>query len=187
MRTTLFVAIATLLAPAAAFADDAPAVQPSPAASAVAPPPDVAPPTGYVPPKVVPYQGGAIPSYAQLETRPDGVFIATGVSILGASYAGALLYGLATCSAQETCRQGSAFLYIPVVGPFITAANAPTSGGAALAAFDGGLQTLGLVLTATAFIKPRKFVIWQDKVGRVEVTPSAPGAVAGLSLTLSHL
>ncbi len=59
-------------------------------------------------------------------------------------YGSSLLYAVATCGAQQECRNGSAWLYVPVFGPFITAAQAPTTGGQALAAFDGAVQTIGL-------------------------------------------
>jgi hypothetical protein len=171
MKTSIVIAttLALLVPSTAAFADGGPA-------------------DDYVPPKIAPYQGGAIPEGATIERHPDIMLVGTGVGLLSASYFGALVYALGTCSAQETCRPGSGFLYIPIVGPFITAATAPTTGGAALAAFDGGVQVLGTALAVAGFLAPKKFVVWQNKGTSVSVSPTAMGAgtSAGVAVTLSH-
>jgi hypothetical protein len=162
---------------------------------------------GYVPPTIVPYEGGDIPSNARLVTQPNYYLLGTGIGLFGASYAGALIYALSTCSAQETCRGGSNYLYIPIVGPFITAAanETPTTGGRALAAFDGGVQVFSAALAVASFVWPKKLVMWQGKSAALKVTPmsgvGAPGSViaqdvmgtdrggvsAGVGLTLMHL
>lgn len=146
---------------------------------------------GYVTPKMVPYEGGDIPSTAKLVSRPNGSLIGTGVGLLATSYAGSLIYALSTCGAQTDCRGGSAWLYVPIVGPFITAATAPTSGGQALAAFDGGVQVLGAALAIAGVVMPKKFVMWQSRSASLTVTPTGGGGGgalnAGIGLTLIHL
>lgn len=178
MRTSiLFSSIAfSVLVPTIAFADDDP-------------PEDTG---GYVKPHSIAYEGGAIPANATIEKKPNGALIATGVGILGAAYLGSLIYGLATCSAQQECRPGSGWLYVPVIGPFVAGAQAPTTGGSALAFFDGGVQVLGAALTIGGLVFQKKFVVWQGKGADVKVTPNggagANGAVSGgISLTLTHM
>jgi hypothetical protein len=58
-------------------------------------------------------------------------------------------------------------------------ATAPTTGGAALAGFDGGVQVLGAALAITGFVAPKKFVVWQDKTTRLAITPTG-GAIAAM-------
>jgi hypothetical protein len=166
--------ILSLLAasPAIAHADE-----PSPPHESTPTPPKLGPAegSGYVAPKFVPYEGGDIPSYAHLETRPNIAFIATGTSIFGSAYVTSLIYGLATCGAQTNCRAGSGWLYLPLAGPFVTSAQAPTTGGQALAAFDGGVQVLGVALTIVGFAMPRKYVTWQTKTATVTLSPTIGG------------
>ena len=203
MHTSLFALGLLALAPTTALADEqptAPAEYAPPKPTAVAAPSD--PKSTYVVPRSVLYQGGDIPSNAHIETRPNVAFIVTGVSIFGSAYATSLIYGLSTCGAQSKCRKGSGWLYLPLVGPFVTAAQAPTTGGQALAAFDGGVQLLGVTLAIVGFAVPRRFVTWQNKSMMLTVTPgmaSAPGPSlpiatgskpdlgTGLSITLTHL
>ena len=204
MHTSLFALalLAQTLAPTTALADEQPPApeEYAPPKSKVAAPSD---PSGtYMVPRSVLYQGGDIPSNAHIETKPNVAFIVSGVSIFGSAYVTSLIYGLSTCGAQSECRKGSGWLYLPLVGPFVTAAQAPTTGGQALAAFDGGVQVLGATLAIVGFALPRRFVTWQNKSMTLTVTPgmaSAPGpslpSVAaskpdfgtGLSITLTHL
>ena len=179
MRTSIVVSSLALaiLVPTAALADD------------TDPPEDNG---GYVKPHSVPYEGGAIPPNASIEKKPNGTLIATGVGILGAAYMGSLIYGLATCTAQQECRSGSGWLYVPVVGPFVAAAQAPTTGGAALALFDGGVQVLGAALIVGGLVFQKRFVVWQSKGADLKLTPNGGagpnGSVSGgLSLTLTHM
>jgi len=161
-------------APAIAHADESP-----PPPMPIAPMPMAAPTksdgSGYVAPKFVPYEGGDIPSYAHIETRPNIAFVASGVSIFGSAYVTSLIYGLATCGAQTSCRAGSGWLYLPIAGPFVTSAQAPTTGGQALAAFDGGVQVLGVALTIVGFALPRKYVSWQTKTATLTLSPTVGG------------
>jgi hypothetical protein len=145
---------------------------------------------GYIAPTIVPYEGGVIPNDAKIVTQPNMAYLGTGIGLFAASYGGALIYALATCSAQETCRGGSSYLYIPFIGPFITAAAAdtPTTGGRALAAFDGGVQVLSAGLAVASFLWPKKFVMWQGKTASVQVTPTTMGAgtSAGVAVTVTN-
>jgi hypothetical protein len=143
---------------------------------------------GYVIPHFVPYLGGHIPESAHIETKPNLGLVGSGAAIGGTAYFISLIYALSTCGAQMDCRSGSGWLYLPIVGPFITAAQSGTTGGAALAAFDGGVQVLGAVLAVAGVVAPRKFVVWQDKMASISVTPSSPGPMAaGLAVTLTHM
>ena len=212
MRTTLAVLTLALLVPSTALADDLvpadhsadvkadakPAQAQPPQTKPVTPAPmprvveasssDAPDADGYVAPHFVPYRGGDIPKNAHIETKANLGLVGAGASIGGGVYFISLVYALSTCGAQMDCRAGSGWLYVPIVGPFITAAQSPTSGGAALAAFDGSVQVLGAVLAVAGVVAPRKFVVWQDKTAAVTITPTMPGRMgAGLALTLTHL
>ena len=169
MRTSI---VLVMLIPSLAFADDE---TPSPEDTG-----------GYVVPHSIPYQGGRIPATASLESRPSYGLVATGAGILGAAYLGSLIYGLATCTAQQECRAGSGWLYVPIVGPFITAAQSPTTGGQALALFDGGVQVAGAALIAAGFIFKKQFVVWQGKSASVQVVPTAGPNGGGLTVAVTQ-
>jgi hypothetical protein len=201
MRTSMMILAALVLVPSVSFADETRDTdsQPAPKKTAKAAPAEDSESSpedtgGYVTPHAVPYQGGKIPEYASIESRPNVALVATGIGILGASYLGSVIYGLATCSAQGECRAGSGWMYVPVIGPFITATQAPTTGGAALAMFDGGIQVVGAALAITGLVWQKKFVVWQSKSAALKVTPDSgssggpAGAVSGgVSFTLTHL
>jgi hypothetical protein len=204
MRTSLVALAVLAFVPSTAFADDAAPVETN-QQTQQAPKANTADGSkedmgGYSPPHFVAYQGGVLPPGARIETKPNVGLIATGVSTFGVAYLGAFLYALGTCSAQQECRAGSNWLYLPIAGPFITAATAPTSGGAALAAFDGGVQVLGAALTIAGFLAPKKFVMWQSTTATLKLSPTsgslaapavgsigAPTVGGGVAITLTHL
>jgi len=149
-----------------------------------APRDDDDPAPGYVRPHIVPYLGGRIPENAHIETRPDWSLVKAGLWTLGSTYVLSLAYALETCGAQMQCRGGSAFLYVPVVGPYFTAGQAPTTGGQALSVFDGVAQSVGAALVLAGLAFPDKFVVWQDKSTAAAVTPVPMVGGAGLVLTV---
>ena len=179
MRTKLsLIAAALALVPATALADDeAPKTDPA------------KPNAGYVVPESVPYQGGRIPEGATIEKRPNMALIGAGLGVFAAAYVPSVITAIAACGPQSTCNAtgGAAWLYFPVVGPFITAAQSSSQGGMALAAFDGGIQLTGAAIAVAGLIAQKKIVVWQAKSASITVTPTAGPNVAGLSLTLTHL
>jgi len=104
----------------------------------------------------------------------------------GAAYAASLLYAIGTCGAQMECRNGSAWLYAPLMGPFMAAGQAPTSGGRALAIFDGSLQTVGVALFIAGFLAPKKVVVTYNQAA-VRVEPMSMGTGMGLGLTVKNM
>lgn len=187
--------VTSSVAPVAATPAPAPAAQATQATEAGAPrerAPEKVPradareadaPATYQPPTVVDYYGGRIPRDSSIEERPRAAFVATGIAMAGTAYGGALLYAIGTCGAQMDCRNGSAWLYAPLIGPFLTAGQAPTSGGRALAIFDGSLQTVGVALFVAGFLAPKKVVVtYQNAAWRVE--PVQMGSGMGLGLTV---
>lgn len=177
MRTKLsLIAAAFVLVPTAALADDE---QPNAAK----------PNAGYVVPETTPYQGGRIPEGATIEKRPNLTLIGAGIGVFAAAYVPSVITAIAACGPQSTCNStgGAAWLYFPVVGPFITAAQSTSQGGMALAAFDGGIQLTGAAIAIAGLIAQKKVVVWQAKSASITVTPTAGPNVAGLSLTLTHL
>lgn len=140
----------------------------------------------YHPPKVVAYEGGRIPKDAKLEERPRWGLIGTGIGLAAGAYALSLTYAISTCGAQMECRNGSAWLYAPIVGPFIAASHAPTSGGKALATFDGAVQVSGVVLFIAGFVAPKQVVVtYRDASIRVE--PVSVGSGMGLGVTVTNM
>jgi hypothetical protein len=173
--SALSAATVLAIAPGARAAD--PAAPPAPSD-------DEPPVLGYRRPHIVPYLGGEIPESAHLESRLDWGLVKAGAWTLSTTYVLSLVYALETCGAQMSCRAGSSFLYVPVAGPFFTAAQAPTTGGQALSVFDGVAQTVGAALLVAGFAFPDKFVVWQDKTTAAAVTPVPMPGGGGLVLTL---
>jgi hypothetical protein len=162
--------------------------------------PTTAPTLEYKAPIVRPYEGGVIPEGAHLETRWNKEMFTVGVAVTAAAYLPSLLYAMETCGLQgnsdggppitgSACRSGSTWLYVPVIGPFVTAAQAPTTGGATLSVFDGVVQTAGAALMLAAVIAPRTVVVWQDlaRSTSVRVTPVASAGGAGVAVTVTSL
>jgi hypothetical protein len=142
---------------------------------------------GYSMPHVVDYGGGRIPEYAHLEERTNMKVIGAGLAVAAVPYGFSVLYALSTCGAQTNCRAGSSWLYMPVLGPFLTATQAPTTGGQALSVFDGALQTLGVGIAVAGVLMPRQVVVWQDRESALRVMPAVMPGGAGLSLTLTSM
>lgn len=142
--------------------------------------------SSYRPPVVVDYEGGRVPKDSQLERRPRTGLIATGIALTGSAYAAALTYAISTCGAQMECRHGSAWLYAPVIGPFVTATRAPTSGGMALAAFDGAVQSIGVALFAAGFLAPKTMVVtYRDTA--IRLAPVTVGSSMGVGVVVQSL
>jgi hypothetical protein len=191
MRIALITLAALAMIPVTALADDS---KPDPKDS------QPAKATSYVTPESVPYEGGKIPADAVIDKRPNLTLVGTGLGIAGTVYVASVITSIAACPPQSTCSatSGVGWLYLPLVGPFVTAAMAGSPGGAALAAFDGGLQVLGGVLALAGVLAPKKFVVWQDKSASLAIKPTAnatpalvgeakPSMSAGISFTLTHL
>lgn len=133
-----------------------------------------------------PYTGGPLPEGTTIERRANMDVVWIGLAGFGAAYAGSVLYAMATCGAQQGCRQGSEWLYVPGFGPFVTAAQAPTTGGATLAVFDGVIQNVGLGLAAAGiWAFPKKFVV--SKSVSMDVKPMSFPAGAGVGVTVTTL
>jgi hypothetical protein len=207
MRSPIVLVLLASLVPATALADDdAPQVKtvirdhvdsPTEVTPPPPPPPKVvvvtqAPPpkpaNGYVVPSLVPYEGGKIPADSTLTSQPNMALIGAGLVVLGVSYVPSVFTAAIACPPEAVCTatRGVSWLYLPVVGPFITAVIATSTGGAALAAFDGVLQVSGAALVIAGLVAQKKFVMWQDKRASLTVTPGA-GNAAGVSLTLTHM
>jgi hypothetical protein len=145
----------------------------------------------------VPYTGGPIPEGATLKTeRSKGLLIAGGVTF-GALYLGSILYALAACppgKEASECPSNSGWLYVPVIGPFATAADSNASfGGRNLAIFDGIFQLLGAGTFIYAMAASKEVLEFREPVAQspgqtrktasLRVSPVAPGAQVGASLS----
>lgn len=148
--------------------------------------PEIPEGSSYRPPVVVAYEGGRVPKDSKLEQRPRAGLIATGIALTGSAYAAALTYAISTCGAQMECRNGSAWLYAPVIGPFVAATRAPTSGGMALAAFDGAVQSIGVALFAAGFLAPKTMVVtYRDTA--IRLAPVGVGSAMGVGVLVQSL
>ena len=139
----------------------------------------------YTPPTIVPYEGGRIPKDATLEERTRKGLLVGGIVVAASAYSVSLAYALSTCSAQQACRAGSDWLYVPILGPFVTSAKSPTTGGAALAAFDGALQLGGVAMVVASALFPQKVVVTPGRASW-KVEPVAVGAGMGVGVTMTH-
>ncbi len=149
-------------------------------------------------PLEIPYTGGQVPRGGTLESRYSGWLTAGGVT-LGAMYGISVIYALAACppgASSGSCASNSAWLYVPIVGPFATAADPNASfGGRNLAIFDGVLQTAATVAIIVSLVTPRQVVVMRPEYSasntrsrRIEwsVSPGAAGATAGATLSVTH-
>ncbi|MFO0597871.1 MAG: hypothetical protein U0228_21395 [Myxococcaceae bacterium] len=190
-KTTLALVFAVCLSSFSALAADDATLPPPPPPPPSAQAPTAQPRTGYQPPvtlgyqapRRVKYEGGLIPEYAHIETEPRKGLIISGAAVLGASYALSVLVAIGYCGPGRECQNGA--LYIPVVGPFIVAAMAPSTGGATLAAFDGVVQLAGLGLLIAGFAAPEKFVVWRDADAHASLS-LVPGGGGGVGVLLKY-
>lgn len=139
----------------------------------------------YTPPTVVPYEGGRIPKDATIEERTRKGLLVGGIVVAASAYTISLAYALSTCSAQQACRAGSDWLYVPIIGPFVTSAKSPTTGGAALAAFDGALQLGGVGMVVASALFPQKVVVTPGHASW-KVEPVHMGSGMGVGVTMTH-
>lgn len=184
-RSALALAVCLSSLTAAAQTPGELSAPPPPPPAQVQPAPQARPPAtfGYTAPRRVKYGGGPIPDYAHLETEPRKGLVIAGAVVFGVAYVGSLLAAIGYCGPGSTCVNGA--LYVPLVGPFIVAAQAPSSGGATLAAFDGVVQLSGLGLVIAGFVAPEKFVVWRDEDARASLTV-VPGGGGGVGLALRY-
>jgi hypothetical protein len=104
------------------------------------------------------------------ETRriswPNVPLLATGASVLGASYLPAVI------GAAVTDRHDQ--LYVPVAGPWLTLSRGPEekAGYKALLAVDGVAQGLGALALLSSFFVPERATQHWPLIGRVQLVPA---------------
>jgi hypothetical protein len=198
----LALCLGVLLTTAVANADDAPPLPAAPppvyVAPTTAPPPYYYPPYYYPPPKparprTIPYRGGAVAPGYHVEDKTSPTLV-TGIAMGGGAYVLSFLYALSECppkTEKSECRANSAYLYIPVVGPFITAADSQASfGGRNLAIMDGVVQSLAVVLIGVGASSPSKVLVRDTELGAgysLHLSPGTAGATTGLTLTVKGM
>jgi hypothetical protein len=149
-------------------------------------------------PRRIPYHGGEIPAGATVVTRGHNGLLAAGLSVFGGLYVISVITAAASCSpgdSASSCRSNTAWLYIPAIGPFLTAADANASfGGRNLAIFDGVFQLAGLAAAVGAYASSEQWLEFSGTAARSPasrsrwaVLPGAPGAPAGVSLQINAL
>lgn len=145
-------------------------------------------------PRLVPYAGGPVPEGAKLVDKHANGWIVAGASTFGALYVTSILYAAAACppgAQANQCKANTAWLYVPAIGPFLTAADPAASyGGRNLAVFDGVFQIAGIVAMIGGYASTERMLEYREgsrasgehaSARRWMVAPGAPGAATGLS------
>lgn len=147
-------------------------------------------------PRRIPYHGGEIPAGATVITKGHNGLLAAGLSVFGGLYLISVITAAASCAPGDSapsCRANTAWLYIPAIGPFLTAADANASfGGRNLAIFDGVFQLAGLAAAVGAHASSEQWLEFTGAAARSPapgprwaVLPGAPGAPVGVSLQIT--
>ena len=142
-------------------------------------------------PRPVPYEGGPIPEGTTLTRQYDKLLLGLGGGVLGGLWFLGTIDALMSCPPgknADQCQSNTAWLYIPLAGPFLSAADkSATYGGRNLALVDGFLQ-LGAAATLIVGLATPKPVLEVKSSARAsaaapsfQLMPSAPGALAGFS------
>lgn len=145
--------------------------------------------------RVVEYHGGPIPPGATLETqRPLGLIVGGSVAF-GALYLTSVL-NAAAGSGFVTCGPGSGcdYLYIPIVGPFITMGAGSYSGSDLfILGLDGVVQTAGVAAFVIGMLRSHEVLVFNGYPRASTARPStrpqwslmpgAPSASAGATFT----
>ena len=213
----LFPALLLLLLPAVAQAQPAPdPAPPAPAPQLIAPqtatyiypqqypypypyfqPQPQAPAKAALSPRRIPYHGGEIPAGSRVVTLGHNGLLAAGLSVFGGLYLISVITAAASCSpgdSASSCRANTAWLYIPAIGPFLTAADENASfGGRNLAIFDGVFQLAGLAAAVGAYASSEQWLEFSGPTARSSapgprwaLLPGAPGASAGATLQITR-
>ena len=214
--SSTWLSLALLLVPAAAHAQTAPdpaQAAPAPYAAPQQPPqvpyyypqpyaypylqqPQQAPAKAPISPRRIPYHGREIPAGATVVTRGHNGLLAAGLSVFGGLYLISVITAAASCSpgdSASTCRSNTAWLYLPAIGPFLTAADPNASfGGRNLAIFDGVFQVAGLAAAVGAYASSEQWLEFSGTTARRPapgprwaVLPGAPRATAGATLQIT--
>jgi hypothetical protein len=147
-------------------------------------------------PRRIPYHGGEIPAGATVITKGHNGLLAAGLSVFGGLYVISVITAAASCSpgdSASTCRSNTAWLYIPAIGPFLTAADQNASfGGRNLAIFDGVFQLAGLAAAVGAYASSEQWLEYSGPTARAHapgprwaLLPGAVGANAGATLQIT--
>ncbi len=159
--------------------------------------PPAAPVKAAISPRRVPYRGGEIPAGARVITTGHNGLLAAGLSVFGGLYLISVITAAASCSpgaSASSCRANTAWLYIPAIGPFLTAADQNASfGGRNLAIFDGVFQLAGLAAAVGAYASSEQWLEFSGPTARSRapgprwaLLPGAPGATAGATLQITR-
>jgi len=150
--------------------------------------------------RTAPYHGGAVPPGAQIDERINGTMVGGGAAAIVVGY----LCSLAALGHRPVG-------VVPLVGPVLALggigdptdpAYELTGGNVAFLVVSEILQVGGAALFTAGLFLPRRTLVYDAPVNapppgtfgalprshrvRWAITPGAPGAVAGLSLTVAH-
>jgi hypothetical protein len=138
-------------------------------------------------PDSAPYTGGPVPSGYHVEERPRRGLVIAGTVVLAVPYG----LGLAIAGG-ENFPNGSGWLIVPGIGPWLTLLTRNKSGDCSNSNFndcvdngvddtvrtflilDGLMQTGGAVMLIAGLAAPKK-VVARDFVGSLHFTPSTIG------------
>lgn len=152
-----------------------------------------APPSLPAIPAARPYDGGPVPRGMRVELRRDDRLLVLGATLFGSMYLGSVI-GAAVCATGAGCQPGLEWLFAPVVGPFAALAFPQHSDDRALLIFDGIAQGAGLAMMVGALATAHEVLVPDLRkdglpapAPRFCFYPGAPGATAGLSISVTNL
>jgi len=141
----------------------------------------------------VPYHGGPIPENARVVRRDNDAMFVTGAVVGGLPYLMSLAFGISFGPIIWAFGDDPQWfaLVLPVVGPFLAMSlvDPGSSNRNALLVTHGinaGLQTLGVVLMATAALTKSTVLVIDDTEAEVTVGPLPVEGGGGLALRLRY-
>jgi hypothetical protein len=138
--------------------------------------------------------GEPIPPGYHPSTRARTGMIAGGLAMFGAPYLISVLVAAAgqdissagcSISSSNSCTNGAAPLYIPVIGPFIEMGNTDSATADVFLIVDGLLQAAGVAMFIYGVAVPKTVLVRND-LGKIKFNPPMPYVghnSAGLGLT----
>ena len=93
---------------------------------------------------------------AAVETSPRWVFVGIGAGVFAVSYGVSVFVGATSQGVTDVDHSGYAWMYVPLVGPFVTAGVAPLKRDEKVTIpLLGVAQVIGVGLAAAGFVFPK--------------------------------
>ena len=116
-----------------------------------------------------------------VETSPRWVLVGVGAGVFAVSYGVSAFVGATTTGATDVDHSGYAWMYVPLVGPFVTAGVAPLKRDEKVTIpLLGVAQVIGLGLAAAGFVFPKTNET--HKAASAAFVPGGPQGSAGATV-----